>query len=67
MQAAAYQDSDVALGFLLVLDLRERTGPPPHLRANVHVVVLDHEALGGSRYVVMLVVPGNRRSPSSVS
>lgn len=66
MQAAAYQDSDVALGFLLVLDLKERTGPPSHLRANVRVIVLDNDALGGSRYVVMLVVPGNRRSPSSM-
>lgn len=67
MQAAAYQDSDVALGFLLVLDLQERTGPPSHLRANVHVIVLGYDALGGSRYVVMLVVPGNRRSPSSMT
>ena len=67
LQAAAYQDSDVELGFLLVLDLRVRTGPPPHLRANVQIVELNDEALGGSRNVAMLVVPGNRRSPSAVS
>jgi len=66
LQAAAYQGSDVQLGFLLVLDLRKRTGPPPHLRANVHVIALDDEALGGPRYVVMLSVPGNRISPSAV-
>ena len=66
LQAATYQGSDVQLGFLLVLDLRERTGPPPHLRANVHIVVLGDDALGGPRYVVMLVIPGNRTSPSAV-
>jgi hypothetical protein len=66
LQAATYQGSDVQLGFLLVLDLRERTGPPPHLRANVHVVVIGDDALGGPRYVVMLAIPGNRTSPSAV-
>lgn len=65
LQAAAYQDSDVAVGFLLVLDQRARTGPAPHLRSNVHVVVLDESALGGARHVVLLIVPGNRTSPSS--
>lgn len=67
LQAAAYQDSDVAVGFLLVLDQRARTGPAPHLRLNVRVVVLDEGALGGARHVVLLVVPGNRISPSSAT
>jgi hypothetical protein len=65
LQAAAYQDSDVAVGFLLVLDQRARTGPAPHLRSNVHVVVLDEAALGGARHVVLLVVPGNQTPASS--
>jgi hypothetical protein len=66
LQAAAYQGSEVTVGYLLVLDLRARTGPAPDLRSGVWVQMLDDLQLGRPRHVVTLIVPGNRRVPSSM-
>jgi hypothetical protein len=63
-QAGAYQVTDVALGMLVVLDT---TSDPlaPHIRDNVWVDVLVAAEPGGTdRYLVVVRVPGNRKSPS---
>ena len=63
-QAGAYQVTDVALGMLVVLDT---TSDPlaPHMRDNVWVDVLAApEPDGTDRYLVVVRVPGNRKSPS---
>lgn len=63
-QAGAYQVTDVALGMLVVLDT---TSDPlaPHMRDNVWVDVLAAAEPGGTdRYLVVVRVPGNRKSPS---
>lgn len=63
-QAGAYQVTDVALGMLIILDTT--SDPlPPHIRDNVWVDVLAAaEPHGTDRYVVVVRVPGNRKSPS---
>jgi len=65
-QTVAYQSAGVPLGFLAVLDLRPRTGSPPHLTSCFGVEVLDDPDLGEPRYVVTMAVPGNRTIPSAM-
>lgn len=63
-QAGAYQVTDVPLGMLVVLDL---SSDPlaSHIRDNVWVDVLrTDEPSGTDRHLVVIRVPGNRRSPS---
>lgn len=65
-QAGAYQFADVPIGFLALLDLRRRTGPPLHMTTCFDLVVLDDASVGEPRYVPTMVVPGNRREPSAM-
>lgn len=65
-QTSGYQSADVRLGFLAVLDLRERLGPTPHLDACFDVVSREDPELGEPRYIVTMLVPGNRTAPSSM-
>lgn len=65
-QAAGYQSADVSIGFLAVLDLRARTGPTPSMDYCFDVVSREDVELGGPRYVVAMLVPGNRTDPSSM-
>lgn len=65
-QTAGYQSADVRIGFLAVLDLRARTGPTPSLDFCFNVVSREDPELGEPRYVVAMLVPGNRTDPSSM-
>lgn len=65
-QTSGYQSADVRLGFLAVLDLRERPGPTPSLDFSFDVVSREDPELGAPRYVVAMLVPGNRTDPSSM-
>lgn len=63
-QAGAYQVTDVAVGMLVVLDTTA-DALAPHMRDNVWVDVLAAAEPGGTdRYLVVVRVPGNRKSPS---
>lgn len=66
LQIAGYQSADVPIGFLAVLDLSRRTGPTPHMSSCFKLVVLDDPQLGEPRYIVTVLVPGNRTVPSSM-
>ena len=65
-QTAGYQSADVRIGFLAVLDLRDRIGPTPSLDLSFSVVARVDPELGEPRYVVTMLVPGNRIEPSSM-
>jgi hypothetical protein len=67
-QTAGYQDADVLIGFLAVLDLSPRTGPAPDLDSCFEVVLLDDPDLdlGRPRHIVTMAVPGNRTEPSAM-
>ncbi|MCZ2826022.1 MULTISPECIES: hypothetical protein [unclassified Modestobacter] len=65
-QTSGYQSADVRLGFMAVLDLRKRTGPTPSLDFSFDVVSREDPELGQPRYVVAMLVPGNRTDPSSM-
>ncbi|MDQ1246701.1 MAG: hypothetical protein QG597_1069, partial [Actinomycetota bacterium] len=63
-QTGTYQYADVRIGFLVVLDLRKRTGMAPHLTECFQVVVLD-DGKPMPRYVITMLVPGNKKEPSA--
>ena len=62
-QSSAYQQTDVRLGVLAVLDLTDRPSGVPHLDQAISVVrrAVENEP---ERTVVLLRIPGNRRKPS---
>ena len=65
-QTVAYQQQDVRIGVLAVLDLSERPAGVPHWEACFEVrerIVAE----GDRRHAVMIRVPGNRRTPSDQS
>ncbi len=62
-QTVAYQQQDVRIGVLAVLDLSDRPSGVPHWEACFEVrerIVADQDR----RHAVMIRVPGNRRTPS---
>lgn len=63
-QTRAYQQTDIRLGVLAVLDLSDRPAGEPHLDlcASIHVSTC---ANGLQRSVALIRVPGNRVAPSS--
>lgn len=65
-QAAEYQNTNVKLGFLLVLDLTEKRMGGGDMKAHVKVEILDMPEPYGKRAVVVLRVPGRRKTPSEV-
>jgi hypothetical protein len=66
-QAATYQNTNVKLGFLGILELSNRTGPPPSLEECIwHEIVLP-ESSSVVRHLIVFRVPGNLNSPSSMS
>lgn len=66
-QAATYQNTNVKLGFLGILELSDRTGPPPSLEECIwHEIVLP-ESSSVVRHLIVFRVPGNLNSPSSMS
>ena len=62
-QTAAYQQTDVRLGALAILDLTNRPAGSPHLNQCFEVRSQTF-ADGDSRRVVVVRVPGNRLVPS---
>ena len=65
-QAAAYQATSICVGMLVVLDLASE-GLPAHLRDNVWVEQVPPPEPGGTdRFVFVVRIPGNRRSPSQL-
>jgi hypothetical protein len=62
-QTTAYQQTDVRLGFLAVLDLSDRPAGIPHMD---ECVFLRTRIASPSdrRHAVVMRVPGNRRTPS---
>ncbi|MDC0714206.1 hypothetical protein POL68_37430 [Stigmatella sp. ncwal1] len=66
-QAAAYQATNVRLGFLGVLDLVERRGPPPHLEDSVWTDSFVPEGGESTRHIVVFRVSGRLTPPSNFS
>lgn len=65
-QAAEYQNTNVKLGFLLVLDLTEKRRGAGDIKNHVKVEVLNMTETSGRRAVVVIRVPGRRATPSDV-
>ncbi len=66
-QAATYQNTNVKFGFLGVLELSSRSGPPPSLEECIwHEIVLPENS-SVVRHLIVFRVPGNLNSPSSMS
>ncbi len=67
-QAVAYQASDVRIGFLVVLRLKEPKdrAPSAHLTEYVSHATVQVGDGCSERHVVMLEVPGNQTKPSAV-
>ena len=63
-QSVLYHSTDVKLGLLLVVDLTEKRSGPPSLEKSIWVDRSRPKASDDWRYVVVAVVPGNRRRPS---
>jgi hypothetical protein len=63
-QSVLYHSTDVKLGLLLVVDLMEKRSGPPSLEKSIWVDRSRPKASDDWRYVVVAVVPGNRRRPS---
>ena len=66
-QAAAYQVTDVRIGFLVALRLRafDPTGGPPSLTELIRHVAFDVPADPVPRHIVLVQVPGNKTAPSA--
>ncbi|MEM8502228.1 MAG: hypothetical protein AAF716_03640 [Cyanobacteria bacterium P01_D01_bin.1] len=63
-QAAEYQNTNVKLGFLLVLDLTEKSHGGNSIEDNINVEILTSPNGFTERLVVVVRVPGNRKVPS---
>jgi len=62
-QTAAYQQTDVRLGFLAVLDLTARPAETPHFSACAFTRARIFPG-ADTRHVVVMRLPGNRSTPS---
>ncbi len=66
-QTTEYQNINIRLGFLLVLDLTEKREGTPHISALVKSSVVIRKGEDDSRLLVTVKVPGRRRLPSELS
>ncbi|EKN5950062.1 TPA: hypothetical protein PXP68_004512 [Yersinia enterocolitica] len=66
-QAATYQNTNVKLGFLGVLELSNRSGPPPSLEECIWYESVLPENSNVVRHLIVFRVVGNLNSPSSMS
>lgn len=66
-QAVSYQNTNVKLGFLGVLEIAERNGPPPSLEECVWYESVVPKGSEIVRHLVVFRVPGNLKPPSSMS
>ncbi len=65
-QAAGYSSSDIRLGVLATLDLSVRNPGEPHVSECFDVIKI-RPSKRDVRTVLVLRIPGNRRTPSSLS
>lgn len=67
-QALAYQGADVQISFLVVLRIAssDQTGALPHLSTLVTHTTVTVETGTEPRHVVMIEIPGNRKTPSAL-
>lgn len=65
-QASAYSSTDVRIGVLATLDLSIREPGVPHVSDCLGVIKRRHSR-NDERAVVIMRIPGNRASPSSLS
>lgn len=65
-QAAEYSNTDVKLGFLLVLDLTPKPNGIRSIENSVKVEIVEKENDPVKRAIVVIVVPGMRKTPSNV-
>ncbi len=67
-QALAYQGADVQISFLVVLRIApsDETGALPHLSTLVTHTTVTVETGTAPRHVVMIEIPGNRKTPSAL-
>jgi hypothetical protein len=67
-QATDYQNVSVRLGFLLVLDLANKTSEgTPHIRSLVQTRLVQRTGEDHPRLLVIVKVPGNRKRPSDLT
>lgn len=65
-QAAEYSNTDVKLGFLLVLDLTPKPNGVRSIEDSVKVEIIEKENDPIKRAVVVIIVPGMKKTPSNV-
>lgn len=65
-QAAEYLGTDVKLGFLMVLDLTDKSSGMRSIESNVKVEIVKKDNDPIERAIVVIVVPGNRKTPSKI-
>jgi len=65
-QAAEYSNTDAKLGFLLVLDLTPKPNGVKSIESCVKVEIIEKDNDPIKRAVVVIVVPGMRKTPSNV-
>jgi hypothetical protein len=65
-QAAEYLVTDVKLGFLMVLDITDKSSGMRSIESNVKVEIIKKENDPIERAIVVIVVPGNRKTPSKI-
>lgn len=65
-QAAAYQGTDIRVGFLVALRHKafDSSGPVPHLSALIDHTTFDIEGDPVPRHIITVQVPGSRTKPS---
>jgi hypothetical protein len=66
-QAASYQGTNVKLGMLGILELVNRTGPPPAIEDCIWYDSLVPDGDTTARHLVVFKVPGRMRRPSELS
>jgi hypothetical protein len=67
-QTTDYQNVSVRLGFLLVLDLANKTSEgTPHIRSLVQTRLVQRTGEDHPRLLVIVKVPGNRKRPSDLT
>jgi hypothetical protein len=67
-QAAAYQVTDIRIGFLIALrhKIFDPTGPPPHLSELIGHAKFDIKRDPTPRHIITVQVPGSRTKPSDM-
>lgn len=66
-QAAEYSNTDIKIGFLLVLDLTKKNSGIKSIEDSVKVEFIKKNVYSDERAIVVLVVPGMRKKPNQVS